>query len=379
MRFTVEHRVPGRVRVSLLGHIPATDACALAQIIEQWDTVTSCTIYPRTGSIAITHTNNGDARRPSEAPILKQLSRLTPAEVARHRPTEAHLQAAHPHQFALPLWQQIAGLVVRRALVRLLLPLPLRFVYQLICALSFIRDALHSLRHGRLDVPVLDAAAITTALIQRKPDDAGSIMFMLTLGETMEQHARGRTQLELIHTLLDMPELVWRLSPEGKIYADTDVAAAPTIVPLTTSIATPAPATEPLEEAPVLEPTPALEPAPTSDAVLVPATALVPGDLIVVRTSSPVPVDGKVLRGRALVNQNSLTGEPLPIERTVDDTVFAGTVVEEGELIIEVSATFEKTRIRQVVSLVEQSELLRPEGQIRLENLANRFVPYNFL
>ncbi|MDR0347656.1 MAG: heavy metal translocating P-type ATPase [Coriobacteriales bacterium] len=337
MRFTVEHRMCGRIRVSLLGRIPAADACAIAQIVEQWDAVEACTVYPRTGSVAIVYAG-------AEAQILEQLGRLSAAEVVRHRPSEAQL-LAQPRQFDRTLWEQVAGLVARRVLVRLLLPAPLRFIYQLGCALPFVREAIRSLRRRRLDVPVLDAAAIATALLQGKPDDAGSIMFMLTLGEMMEEHARDRTQLELIHTLLDIPERVWRLEGAG----GEGVGAG--------------------EGTGVSD----------KDASLVPATALACGDIIVVRTGSPVPVDGKVLRGHALVNQNSLTGEPLPIERSAGDTVFAGTVVEEGELIIEVSATVEKTRLRQVVALVEQSELLRPEGQIRLENLANRFVPYNFL
>jgi heavy metal translocating P-type ATPase len=321
MRFTIKHQIPGRVRVSLLGRIPLADAHALVHIIEQWDTVQSCTVYPRTGSLAIAHTS-------TDTQVLRRLDRLTLAEIAQQRPSETQLQA-QLHQYDRTLWEQVVGLVARRVLVRFLLPMPLRFLYQIGCAVPFVCEALRSLSQARLDVPVLDAAAITTALIQGKPDDAGSIMFMLTLGEMMEDHARDRTQLELIHSLLDVPERVWRLESDGE--------------------------------------------------TLVAARELEPGDLIVVRTGSPIPVDGKVQRGLALVNQNSLTGESLAIERTVGDTVFAGTVVEEGEAIIEVGSTIEKTRLRQVVALVEQSESLRPEGQIRLENLANSFVPWNFL
>jgi heavy metal translocating P-type ATPase len=321
MRYTIEHQIPGRVRVCLLGRIPPVDAYALLAIIEEWEEVRACTIYPRTGSLAITHEG-------AQARLLRKLDGLRPTDIIKRYPTEIQL-SAQAHRFERTLWEQIIGLLARRVGVRLLLPMPLRFAYQVICALPFLRAALASLLCRRLDVPVLDAAAISSSLIQGKADDAGSTMFLLSIGEMLEDHARDRTQLELIHSLLDVPERVWLVSPDGERLVEAD--------------------------------------------------ALEPGNRIVVRTGSSIPVDGVVRSGLALVNQNSLTGEPLAIERTVEDTVFAGTVLEEGELVIEVRSTVETTRLRQVVSLVEQSELLRPEGQIRLENLANSFVPWNFL
>ncbi|MDR1014818.1 MAG: heavy metal translocating P-type ATPase [Coriobacteriales bacterium] len=328
MRHTVEHRIPGRLRVSLHGRIPAPDAYALSAIVEQWEGVRSLTLYPRTGSLAIVY---DPALPDAEQRLLDRLGRLAAADVAQRRPSEAQLRA-QPHRFDRSLSEQIAWLVLRRLAARLLLPAPLRLVYQIGCSLAFVAEAARSLAQARVDVPVLDAAAIAASLVQGKGDDAASTMFLLTLGELMEEHARDRTQLELINSLLEVPERVWLQRPKR---AGGDV--------------------------------------------LVEAGALTVGDRIVVRTGSPVPVDGAVVCGRALVNQNSLTGEPLAIERSTGDSVFAGTVVEEGELVIEVTSTVGNTRLRQVVSLVEQSEAYRSKGQIRLEDLANRFVPYNFL
>ncbi|MDR2587112.1 MAG: hypothetical protein LBC23_02470, partial [Coriobacteriales bacterium] len=308
MRYTVEHQIPGRVRVCLRGRIPAADACALSALIEAWDGVRGCVIYPRTGSIAITHEETGEAAGGKMGVrILKQLDRLTLTEVVAQRPSESHLQA-QAYRFEPTLWEQIVGLLVRRVVVRLLLPLPLRFIYQVFCALSFLREAFRSLVRGRLDVPVLDAAAIASSLVQGKADEAGSTMFLLTVGEMMENHARDRTQLELIHSLLEVPERVWLLAPRSK-ESGGEGRGAQTAA------------------------------RSKSEETLVEAATLRPGDLIIVRTGSPIPVDGVVQSGLALVNQNSLTGEPLPIERSAEDTVFAGTVVEEGELVIEVSAT----------------------------------------
>ncbi|MDR3136992.1 MAG: heavy metal translocating P-type ATPase [Coriobacteriales bacterium] len=321
MRYIIKHHIPGRIRINLLGRIPVADAYAFSEIIHQWTEVHTCVIYPRTGSLTLTYFG-------PEATVLKQLDQLTLTQLIEYRPSESQLQA-QAHRFDPTLWEQIVGLLARRILVRLLLPLPVRFIYQVICALPFLRAAVHSLAQRHLDVPVLDAAAIASALLQGKADDAGSTMFLLNVGEMMEEHARDRTQLELIQSLLDVPERVWHLGKQGE--------------------------------------------------VLVNANELTPGDRIVVRTGSPIPVDGVVLSGLAMVNQNSLTGESLPIERSATDTVFAGTVVEEGELIIKVKSGVEETLLRQVVSLVEQSEQNRPQGQIKLENLANSFVPWNFL
>ncbi|MDR2106112.1 MAG: hypothetical protein LBP24_01735, partial [Coriobacteriales bacterium] len=200
MRYTIEHQIPGRIRVGLLGRIPAADACALAAIVEQWDEVQNCTVYPRTGSLAITYrawTEAGiraeasgqsaqaragrrtkgqagtDARIDAQAQILEKLDRLKPAEIIAQRPSETQLQA-HAYRFERTLWEQIVGLLARRVAVRLLLPPPLRLIYQVIGSLGFIREAIRSLARVRLDVPVLDAAAIGSSLIQGKADDAGS-------------------------------------------------------------------------------------------------------------------------------------------------------------------------------------------------------------
>jgi P-type E1-E2 ATPase len=113
--------------------------------------------------------------------------------------------------------------------------------------------------------------------------------------------------------------------------------------------------------------------------VSVPATELAEGDLIVVRTGQPVPIDGTVTEGTAMVNQAALTGEPLPVERAEGDSVYAGTAVDEGEIYVRVSKPADKTRLRSIVSLVEQSGGQRSESEERRERLANGIVPWNFL
>ena len=111
----------------------------------------------------------------------------------------------------------------------------------------------------------------------------------------------------------------------------------------------------------------------------VPASELMPGDLVAVRTGMSICIDGVVEHGCAMVNQATLTGEPLAVERTVGDDVFAGTVVEDGEILVRVRANTSQTKLRSIVSLVEAADSLKSEGQSRMENLANKIVPWNFL
>jgi heavy metal translocating P-type ATPase len=193
----------------------------------------------------------------------------------------------------------------------------------------FALAAARSLKKTRLDVPVLDAASIGASLVQGDFTTAGQTMMLLGLGEMLEEHTRRRSRSELIHTLLELNPRVVRVEGDEEFEVKTSEVA--------------------------------------------------PGELVVVRTGSPINVDGEVERGFALVNQASLTGEPFGIERTTGDSVFAGTVVEEGELYLRVRVSDADTRIRAVTSLVQRSEALKAELQLRMEKVADRVVPYNFL
>ena len=193
----------------------------------------------------------------------------------------------------------------------------------------FLRAGLRSLASARLDVPVLDAAAIGVSFAKRDPRTAGQTMLLLNVGETLEEYTRSRSEGALIEALLDLPETAQLLDGDEERQ--------------------------------------------------VPASELVPGDLIAVRTGMPVCVDGEVVRGTAMVNQAALTGEPLSVERVAGDNVFAGTAVEDGEIVVRVTADAGETKLRSIVSLVEQSEAFKSETQSRMERLADRIVPWNFL
>lgn len=195
--------------------------------------------------------------------------------------------------------------------------------------MTFLRAALHELAQPRLTVPVLDASAIGISFVKRDVDTAGQTMFLLNVGELLEDYTRAMSENELINSLLDVPDKA------QKVVGDTEVSVA--------------------------------------------ATELEPSDLVAVRTGMSICIDGVVEQGSAMVNQATLTGEPLAVERSAGDDVFAGTVVEDGSILVRVRADTAQTKLRSIVSLVQTADSLKSEGQSHMEDLANKIVPWNFL
>ena len=176
---------------------------------------------------------------------------------------------------------------------------------------------------------MLDASAIGISFVKRDVDTAGQTMFLLNVGELLEDYTRAMSENELINSLLDVPDKA------QKVVGDTEVSVA--------------------------------------------ATELEPGDLVAVRTGMSIRIDGVVEQGSAMVNQATLTGEPLAVERSAGDDVFAGTVVEDGSILVRVRANTAQTKLRSIVSLVQTADSLKSEGQSHMEDLANKIVPWNFL
>lgn len=321
MEFVVEHGLPGRVRLRLAGPVPAADVDALRSVLLQCPLIEQVTVYPRIGSVALVHACGEGARER----VLEHAVAIDAAAIEKAR-TGGGMQLAHREGSLLMDLAELVGCHYAR---KLLLPAPVAALWAAWRYRHFLADALRSLARGKLDVPVLDAAAIGISFLKGDPATASSTMFLLDVGETLEEYTRARSENELIYSLLEAPERAQRI--EGA--AEVSVAA--------------------------------------SD--------LTEGDLIVVRTGMPVCVDGAVERGCAMVNQATLTGEPLAVERTVGDDVFAGTAVEDGEIYVRVRAAAGSTKLRSIVSLVEQSELLKAEAQTRRERLADSIVPWNFL
>jgi len=321
MKYRIEHETPGRIRVKLIGPVPEEDLGALEAVLDRSPDIRGARVYPRIGSIAILH-EPGEVTR---LRVLKYLCDIDRDSIEQAREGHSLSTTAQSHSLLL----DIAWLAGTYLLRRWLLPQPLSLAWNLVMFLPYAREALRSLAAGRVDVPVLDASAIAMSFAQGDPKTAGETMFLLQLGETMEEYTEAQSESALIDALLNVAETA------NKVEGDTETQVS--------------------------------------------VESLKPGDLIAVRTGMPVVVDGVIESGIALVNQSSLTGEPLAIERTAGDDVFAGTSVEDGEILVRCKSNPGESRLRSIVSLVKNAELYQSERQKRREKLAARIVPWNFL
>ena len=322
MKYSIAHEVPGRLRVCLTGTLCPDDVDPLSKVLADCPAIIETSVYPRIGSVVVTY---GTADPTTRDRVLAYLDVVDRGMVDAVRSEYTYELATRTHDLALDLATMVGGFVLRR----LVLTPKLSMLWAVWQYRRFLSVALESLRHRRLEVPLLDAAAIAAAFAQGDANTANETMFLLDVGELMEDYTRAQSTNELIYSLLSVPELA------AKVVGKQEVNVA--------------------------------------------ATDLAEGDLIVVRTGQPVPIDGVVERGVAMVNQAALTGEPLPIERTTGDSVYAGTAVDKGELFVRVTKPASKTRLRSIVSLVEQSEDQRSVSEERRDRLANSIVPWNFL
>ena len=323
MYYSIEHEVPGRLRVRLNGRVRSEDVDPLSRVLLDCPAIADATIYPRIGSVAIAYGTLECER--TRGRVLEFLDAIDNAQLDSVRSDYTYALSTRTHDLVLDLACAVGGFVVRR----LFLPPPLDMVYAVWKYRHFLRLAINSLSRGKLDVATLDAAAIGASFAQGDASTASEIMFLLESGEVLEDYTRAQSENELIYSLLSVPDLAARVE--------------------------------------------------RGQEVSVPATDLEEGDLVVVRTGQPVPVDGTVEKGVGMVNQAALTGEPLAVERTVGDSVYAGTSLEEGEVFVRVAKPANKTRLRSIVSLVEQSEAQKSVSEARRERLANGIVPWNFL
>ena len=319
MRFSIISEIPGRTRLQLAGPVPESDLDALLKLSGDIDGVHKVCVYGRIGQMALEY---DEQRRTA---VLDALGALDAQAIADAK--SGYVMQLEPRRHKLVM--DLATLIGAHYARRWFLPTPLRAIFVVAGYMTFLRAALRELAQPRLTVPVLDASAIGISFVKRDVDTAGQTMFLLNVGELLEDYTRAMSENELINSLLDVPDKA------QKVVGDTEVSVA--------------------------------------------ATELEPGDLVAVRTGMSICIDGVVEQGSAMVNQATLTGEPLAVERSVGDDVFAGTVVEDGGILVRVRANTAQTKLRSIVSLVQTADSLKSEGQSHMEDLANKIVPWNFL
>lgn len=317
MKFTIKHESRGRMRVHMEQYrMTYEQADTLLYVIHNHRNVTFVKVYDRTADAVIEYV--GDREQ-----II---------ELLRH----FHYESANVPQTVIKTsgrelnnsyQEKLIGSVVWHYSKKLLLPWPIRTALTVGRSIKYIGIGLKCLLQRKIEVPVLDATAITVSLITKDFSTASSIMFLLGIGELLEEWTRKKSVDDLARSMSLNVSKVWLRTPENQ-------------------------------------------------EILVESSKIEKGDKVVVHMGNVIPFDGEVLDGDAMVNQASLTGESVPVQRTVGNTVFAGTVVEEGEITIRVKEVEGNNRFDQIVTMIEESEKLKSELEGKAEHYADKLVPW---
>ena len=314
MKCKILHESPGRMRIrTLCGAMSLRQADILEAYLKKVDGAKSVQVYDRTGDAVICYAGSRDA-------MLHALAVFSYARSEELAPE--HSSRALNREFE----DKLVFTVLRRAGNQLFLPSPIRTAIAIFRSAKYIKAGLTSLLHGRLTVSVLDATAVTVSMVRGDFATAGSVMFMLRLGEILEEWTHKKSVADLAGAMSLNVDKVW-LKADG---------------------------TE----------------------VLVPIGDVKAGDCIVVRTGGMIPLDGKVVNGEATVNQASITGESMPVPKGPGSYVYAGTVAEEGECVIQVEKAVGGGRYDRIVKMIEESEKLKSTAEDKASRLADRLVPY---
>ena len=314
MKCKILHESPGRMRIrTLCGAMSLRQADILEAYLKKVDGAKSVQVYDRTGDAVICYAGSRDA-------MLHALAVFSYARSEELAPE--HSSRALNREFE----DKLVFTVLRRAGNQLFLPSPIRTAIAIFRSAKYIKAGLTSLLHGRLTVSVLDATAVTVSMVRGDFATAGSVMFMLRLGEILEEWTHKKSVADLAGAMSLNVDKVW-LKADG---------------------------TE----------------------VLVPIGDVKAGDCIVVRTGGMIPLDGKVVDGEATVNQASITGESMPVPKGPGSYVYAGTVAEEGECVIQVEKAVGGGRYDRIVKMIEESEKLKSTAEDKASRLADRLVPY---
>ena len=317
MKFTIKHESRGRMRVHMEQYrMTYEQADTLLYVIHNHRNVTFVKVYDRTADAVIEYV--GDREQ-----II---------ELLRH----FHYESANVPQTVIKTsgrelnnsyQEKLIGSVVWHYSKKLLLPLPIRIALTIGRSVKYIGIGLKCLLQRKIEVPVLDATAITVSLVTKDFPTASSIMFLLGIGELLEEWTHKKSVDDLARSMSLNVSKVWLRTPENQ-------------------------------------------------EILVESSKIEKGDKVVVHMGNVIPFDGEVLDGDAMVNQASLTGESVPVQRTVGNTVFAGTVVEEGEITIRVKEVEGNNRFDQIVTMIEESEKLKSELEGKAEHYADKLVPW---
>lgn len=317
MKFIIKHEIKGRVRIHFLsGEMTYRQADILQYYLMTNDNVESATVYNRTNDVAISY----NCDRKVIVDLLRSFS------YGKTEVPESYLENSG-RELNEHYKEKLITMVAVRYGSRVLLPYPVKIVMTAYRAFKYLLKGLKTLAKGKLEVPVLDATAIGVSMLRRDINTAGSIMFLLGIGELLEEWTHKKSVDDLARSMSLNVGSVWLKN------GDTEIK--------------------------------------------VPYNEIKTGDIVVARMSEVVPFDGEVVDGEAMINQASMTGESIPVRKTVGSYVYAGTVVEEGEISILVKETGGSGKFDKIVTMIEESEKLKSSLEGKAEHLADKLVPYS--
>ena len=317
MKFYIKHETRGRLRIHLAQkRMSYNQADTLLYYLENLDGVASAKVYERTCDAVVNYQGSRDA-------VIRGIREF------HYQDVEVPLQVLQSSGRALnaEYQEKLISKVIYHYGRRLFLPYPLNAIYTTATSLKYIWKGIDTLLHCKIEVPVLDATAIGVSVLRQDFGTAGSIMFLLGIGEILEEWTHKKSVDDLARTMSLNVSKVWLKTEDQE--------------------------------------------------VLVPASKIKAGDRIVIRMGTVIPFDGDIVDGEAMINQASLTGESVSVRKTVGSYAYAGTVVEEGEITVGVKQVSGNSRFDKIVTMIEESEKLKSGVESKAEHLADRLVPYS--
>ena len=316
MKCTILHEGKGRIRVHVENvRMTLHRADVLEAYLNHQDAIATAVVYERTGDVVITYTG----KRSAAVAILAGYKFDVPEN-------DALVTSADSRKLNREYQDKMFNLVAGRALRKLFLPAPIAAAYTVFRSIGFIWRGVRCALSRKLEVEVLDALSIGVSILRGDYGTAGSVMFLLNLGSLLEEWTRKKSLDDLARSMALNVDKVWVRSQGTE--------------------------------------------------VLVPLTKVRSGDEVVVRSGNMIPLDGTVLEGEAMVNQAALTGESMPVRKVEGSTIYAGTVVEEGECVFVAKAEGGSNRYDKIVAMIEESEKLKSSTENRALALADRLVPW---
>ena len=318
MRFVIKHEIKDRIRVHFIQErMTIEQADILQYYLDAQENVDRAKVQERTCDATIWY--HGD-----RADLIRKLQEFSytrveaPADYLKNSGREMN------HEY----WDKLVTKIVLHYGNKIFLPVSVRTVITSVKSVKYLWAGLKTLAHRKIEVPVLDATAIGVSIFRGDISTAGSVMFLLGIGEILEEWTHKKSVGDLARSMSLNISKVWLVRDEQE--------------------------------------------------VLVPVSEIQSGDLVRVRVGNVVPFDGDVVMGEGMVNQASLTGESVPVRKTVDSYAYAGTVVEEGEITIKVKEINGSSKYDKIMTMIEESEKLKSSLESKAEHLADRLVPYTF-